>query len=182
MNILRIVGLLARHFWVSFLYLITEIQLALGWRVLIFRHRLHGKLLKWAASVTPFIVILTLSGCATAPKHDYIAPSPVAVVSSVSSAKTAAVALSGYVAPGGEKAFTELTNSLNEAQISVGQYVEKVNDQARQLEAAQNEVVYWQGKQQKALSELLWWRGIALLSILAVVGYIGSKTAWRRTF
>ena len=182
MNILRIVGLLARHFWYSFLYVLTEIQLAIGWKVVIFRHRLHGKLLKWAASVTPFIVILTLSGCATASKHDTIAPSPIAVVSSVSSSAAAAVALGGYVQPGGEKAYTELTNSLNEAQIAVGQYVSKVDEQSRQLEAAQNDVVYWRGKQQKALSELLWWRGIALLSILAVVGYIGIKTAWRFTF
>jgi hypothetical protein len=182
MNILRIAGLLARHFWFSFLYVLTEMQLALGWKVVIFRHRLYGRLLKWAAKVAPFIVILTLTGCASAPKHDYIAPSPVAVVSSVSSAKTAAVALSGYVAPGGEKAFAELTNSLATAQIAVGQYVGKVDEQARQLESAQNDVVYWRGKQQKALSELLWWRGIALASILAVVGYIGVKTAWRFTF
>jgi hypothetical protein len=182
MNILRIAGLLARHFWFSLLYVLTEIQLALGWKVVIFRHWLHEKLLKWAASVTPFIVILTLSGCATAPRHDAIAPSPVAVVSSVSSANTAAVALSGYVAPGGEKAYAELTNSLSAAQIAVGQYVGKVNDQARQLESAQNDVVYWQGKQQKALLELLYWRGIALLSVIAVVGYIGVKTAWRFTF
>jgi hypothetical protein len=182
MNITRIVGLLARHFWFSLLYVVTSIQLALGWQVVIFRHYLHETLLKWAARVTPFLVILTFAGCATAPKHDYIAPSPVAVVSSVSSASTAAVALSGYVAPGGEKAFTELTNSLATAQIAVGQYVSQVNDQARQLESAQNAVVYWRNKQQKALSELLWWRGLALLSVICVVGYIGVKTAWRFTF
>jgi len=182
MNILRIAGLLAQHFWFSFLYVLTSIQLALGWQIVIFRHFLHGKLLKWAASVTPFIVILTISGCATAPKHDYIAPSPIAVVSSVSSSAAAAVALGGYVQPGGEKAYAELTNSLSAAQIAVGQYVGKVDEQARQLIDAQNEVVYWRSKQQKALSELLYWRGLALLSILAVVGYIGVKTAWRFTF
>jgi len=182
MNITRIVGLLARHFWFSLLYVLTSIQLALGWKVVIFRHYLHGTLLKWAARVTPFLVILTFAGCATAPKHDYIAPSPIAVVSSVSSSAAAAVALGGYVQPGGEKAYAELTNSLSEAQIAVGQYVGKVDEQARQLIDAQNVVVYWRSKQQKALSELLWWRGIALLSILAVVGYIGVKTAWRFTF
>lgn len=182
MNITRIIGLLARHFWYSFLYVITEIQLALGWKVVIFRHRLHGCLLKWAAKVTPFLVILTLSGCATAPKHDYIAPSPVAVVSSVSSASTAAVALSGYVALGGEKAYTELTNSLATAQIAVGQYVSKVDEQSRQLEAAQNEIVYWHEKQVKALKELWTWRLIALSVILSVVVYVGAKTAWRFTF
>jgi hypothetical protein len=182
MNILRIAGLLAQHFWYSFLYVLTSIQLALGWQIVIFRHFLHGKLLKWAARVTPFIVILTLSGCATAPKHDYIAPSPIAVVSSVSSSAAAAVALGGYVQPGGEKAYADLTNSLSAAQIAVGQYVGKVDEQARQLIDAQNEVVYWRSKQQKALSELLYWRGLALLSILAVVGYIGVKTAWRFTF
>jgi hypothetical protein len=182
MNILRIAGLLARHFWFSLLYVLTSIQLCLAWKAVIFRHWLHGRLLKWAASVTPFIVILTLSGCATAPKHDAIAPSPIAVVSSVSSSAAAAVALGGYVQPGGEKAYTELTNSLSSAQIAVGQYVSQVNDQARQLESAQNDVVYWRNKQQKALSEILWWRGIALLSVIAVVGYIGAKTAWRFSF
>ena len=182
MNILRIVELLARHFWFSLLYVLTSIQLALGWKAVIFRHYLHGKLLKWATKVTPFLVILTFTGCATASKHDAIAPSPIAVVSSVSSSAAAAVALGGYVQPGGEKVYAELTNSLSEAQIAVGQYVGKVDEQARQLESAQNEAVYWRSKQQKALSELLWWRGIALLSILAVVGYIGVKTAWRFTF
>jgi hypothetical protein len=182
MHITRIVGLLARHFWFSLLYVLTSIQLALGWQIVIFRHRLHEKLLKWAARVTPFIVILTVTGCATAPKHDYIAPSPIAVVSSVSSSAAAAVALGGYVQPGGEKAYADLTNSLSAAQIAVGQYVGKVDEQARQLINAQNEVVYWRSKQQKALSELLYWRGLALLSILAVVGYIGVKTAWRFTF
>jgi hypothetical protein len=182
MNITQIVGLLARHFWFSFLYVLTSIQLGLAWKVVIFRHWLHGKLLKWAASVTPFFVILIFTGCATAPKHDAIAPSPIAVVSSVSSSAAAAVALGGYVQPGGEKAYAELTNSLSAAQIAVGQYVGKVDEQARQLIDAQNEVVYWRSKQQKALSELLYWRGLALLSILAVVGYIGVKTAWRFTF
>ena len=132
--------------------------------------------------IAPLILMVGLSGCATEKKHDYIAPSPVAVVSSVSSARTAATSLGGYVAPGGERAYAELTNSLNEAQISVGQYVSQVNEQSRQLDAAQNEAVYWRMKQQKALAELLWWRGIALASILAVVGYIGIKTAWRFTF
>jgi hypothetical protein len=182
MNILRIVGLLARHFWFSLLYVLTSIQLGLAWKVVIFRHWLHGKLLKLAASVTPFIVILTLSGCATAPKHDAIAPSPIAVVSSVSSSAAAAVALGGYVQPGGEKAYKELTNSLATAQIAVGQYVGQVNDQARQLESAQNEVVYWHDKQIKALKELWTWRLIALSTILCVVTYIGIKTAWRFTF
>jgi glucan phosphoethanolaminetransferase (alkaline phosphatase superfamily) len=182
MNITQIVGLLARHFWFSFLYVLTSIQLGLAWKVVIFRHYLHGKLLKWAARVTPFLVILTFAGCATSPKHDYIAPSPIAVVSSVSSSAAAAVALGGYVQPGGEKAYTELTNSLNEAQIAVGQYVSKVDDQARQLTAAQNEVVYWHDKQIKALKELWTWRLIALSTILCVVTYIGIKTAWRFTF
>jgi hypothetical protein len=182
MNILRIAELLAQHFWFSFLYVLTSIQLALGWQIVIFRHRLHGTLLKWAARVTPFLVILTFTGCATAPKHDYIAPSPIAVVSSVSSSAAAAVALGGYVQPGGEKVYAELTNSLSEAQIAVGQYVGKVDEQARQLEAAQNEVVYWHDKQIKALKELWTWRLIALFAILSVVTYVGIKTAWRFTF
>jgi hypothetical protein len=182
MNITRIVALLARHFWFSLLYVLVSIQLALGWKVVIFRHYLHGTLLKWAARVTPFLVILTFTGCATAPKHDAIAPSPIAVVSSVSSSAAAAVALGGYVQPGGEKAYADLTNSLSAAQIAVGQYVGKVDEQARQLESAQNEVVYWHDKQLKGLKELWTWRLIALFTILGVVTYVGLKTAWRFTF
>jgi len=182
MNILRIVGLLVRHFWVSFLYLLVEIQIAFHWKVMKYSHLLRIKLIELVGTLPPLLILFTLAGCATAPRHDTIAPSPVAVVSSVSSSAAAAVALGGYVQPGGEKAYAALTNSLSETQIAVGQYVSKVDEQSRQLTAAQNEVVYWHEKQVKALKELWTWRLIALFTILGVVTYVGLKTAWRFTF
>lgn len=179
MNILRIAGLLARHFWVSFLYLLVEIQIAFHWKVMKYSHLLRIKLIELVGTLPPLLILFTLVGCATAPQHATIAPSPIAVVCSVSSSAAAAVALGGYVQPGGEKAYTDLTNSLSLAQIAVGQYVSKVDEQSRQLTDAQNEVVYWHQKQINSLKEIWQWRLIALFTVLAVVAYIGIKTAWK---
>ena len=108
---------------------------------------------------------LTTLGCAHQEKASYTAPSVVAV-------KTGVEKVRQYVRPEGQKAVAELSDAITT-------YQKQVDDQSLALAKSQGEVVYWHEKQVKALKELWFWRGIAIISILCVVGYIGIKTAWR---
>jgi len=108
---------------------------------------------------------LTTLGCAHQEKASYTAPSVVAV-------KTGVEKLRQYVRPEGQTAVKELSDAITT-------YQKQVDDQSLALAKAQGEVVYWHDKQIKALKELWFWRGIAIVSILCVVGYVGIKTAWR---
>ena len=111
------------------------------------------------------LCILCVVGCAHQSKVTYTAPSVVPVRASVEKLKP-------LVKPEGQKAVSNL-----ESAITV--YEAQVDQQAKDLAKAQNDVVYWHEKQEKALKELWFWRGIAIVSILCVVGYIGIRTAWR---
>ena len=106
-----------------------------------------------------------LIGCAHNEKASYSAPSVVAV-------KTGVEKLRQYIRPEGQLAVKELSDAITT-------YQKQVDDQSSALAKAQNDVVYWHEKQIKALKELWLWRGIAILSIVCVVGYIGLKTSWR---
>ena len=108
---------------------------------------------------------LTTLGCAHQEKASYTAPSVVAV-------KTGVEKVRQYVRPEGQKAVAELSDAITT-------YQKQVDDQSLALAKSQGEVVYWHEKQVKALKELWFWRGIAIISILCVVGYVGIKTAWR---
>ena len=108
---------------------------------------------------------LCVVGCASHEKTTYTAPSVVAV-------KTDVEKLRQYVRPEGQKAVKELSDAITTYQL-------QVDSQSVALAKAQSEVVYWHDKQVKALKELWFWRGIALISVALVVGYIGIKTAWR---
>lgn len=106
-----------------------------------------------------------LIGCAHKDKPTYTAPSVVAV-------KTGVEKLRQYVRPEGQKAVVELSDAITT-------YQKQVEDQSLALVKAQEEAVYWNAKQVKALKELWIWRGIAIFSITCVVGYIGIKTSWK---
>ena len=108
---------------------------------------------------------IILIGCAHPEKTTYTAPSVVAVRASVEKLKP-------LVKPEGKKEVSNLESAITAYEVQVDQ-------QAKDLAKAQNDVVYWHSKQEKALKELWFWRGIAIVSILCVVGYIGIKTAWR---
>jgi hypothetical protein len=123
-------------------------------------------------------IALLLVGCAHPPKH-YSAPSPAAVVQSLDKAKASASNLKKYVKPEGMDELASLQNHLDGAYKSLLDYSIKVDDLSKQLAKAQDDVVYWHGKQVKALKELWLWRGIAIASVLAVVGWFGLKTSWR---
>ena len=111
------------------------------------------------------IAMLCVVGCAHKEKTTYTAPSIVGVRTSVEKLKP-------LVKPEGQKAVSNLESAITAYEVQVDQ-------QSKDLAKAQNDVVYWHGKQEKALKELWFWRGIAIVSILCVVGYIGIKTAWR---
>jgi len=113
-------------------------------------------------------IALTTLGCAHQEKARYVAPSVVAVRSSIERLKP----LVPLASPEGQKAISNLESAITAYEVQVDQ-------QAQDLSKAQNDVLYFQGKHQKALKELWTWRLIALSGILCVAGYIGLKTTWR---
>jgi len=120
-----------------------------------------------------------LVGCTHKEKQSYFPPSSIPLNQSVAKATSKVSAITPFVKPEGAVALKELSNALFDAQVEVGKYVGQVNEQSRELAKAQNDVVYWHQKQEKALKELWMWRLIALFGILSVVVYIGIKTSWR---
>jgi len=114
-----------------------------------------------------FIVLasMILIGCVHHDKTTYTAPSVVAVKTSVEKVRQ-------HVRPEGQKAVLELSNAIEE-------YHAQVEAQSLALSKSQNLAIYWENKQIKALKELWLWRGIAIFSIVCVVGYIGIKTSWK---
>jgi hypothetical protein len=106
-----------------------------------------------------------LIGCASEEPVKYTPPSVVAVKSGI------------------ERLKPHVTNSAGNAAIkeiitAVEAYEVQVDQQAKDLAKAQNDSVYWREKQVKALKELWWWRGIALIGVACVVFYVGIRTAW----
>jgi len=118
-------------------------------------------------------------GCAHNEKQTYFPPSSIALNQSVAKATSKVAAVTPFVKPEGAVALKELSDALFDAQVQVGKYVGQVNEQSMELAKAQNDVVYWHQKQEKALRELWAWRLLALFAILSVVVYIGIKTSWR---
>ena len=122
---------------------------------------------------------LFLIGCVSNEKQSYFSPSSISLNQSVAKATSKVAAVTPFVKPEGAVALKELSNALFDAQVEVGKYVGQVDEQSRELAKAQNDVVYWHGKQEKALKELWFWRCLALFTILCVVIYIGAKMSWR---
>jgi hypothetical protein len=120
-----------------------------------------------------------LIGCAHNEKQSYFPPSSIPLNQSVAKATSKVAAVTPFVKPEGAVALKELSDALFDAQVQVGKYVGQVNEQSMELAKAQNQVIYWHQKQEKALKELWMWRFIALFGILCVVVYIGAKTSWR---
>jgi hypothetical protein len=77
-----------------------------------------------------------------------------------------------HVRPEGQAAYLDLQKSITDYQV-------QVEKQTALLAKAEADAIYWHEKQVKALRELWMWRGIALISVALVVGYIGIKTSWR---
>jgi cellobiose-specific phosphotransferase system component IIA len=105
-------------------------------------------------------------GCAAPKQERYVAPSAVAVKVGVERLKPHITTSAGNAA-------------IKDVISAIDTYEEQVDKQSQDLSEAQNNIVYWHGKHEKALRELWTWRMIALSAILCVVVYIGLKTAWR---
>jgi hypothetical protein len=108
--------------------------------------------------------MLCVVGCAHHEDH-FTPPSIVAVQRNVAR-------VAPFVLPEGKAAYIDLQKSLSDYQV-------QVEKQTALLAKAEADAIYWHEKQVKALRELWMWRGIALISVALVVGYIGIKTSWR---
>jgi hypothetical protein len=109
---------------------------------------------------------LTTLGCASKEPVKYTPPSVVAVKTGIERLKPHVTTSAGNTA-------------IKDIITAVDAYEVQVDQQAKDLAKAQNDVVYWHEKQIKALKELWTWRLIALSAILCVVVYVGIKTAWK---
>jgi hypothetical protein len=119
------------------------------------------KTLQIIAGCAMFCVV----GCAHHEDTHYTPPSSVEVQRNVAR-------VAPHIRPEGKAAYIDLQKSLADYQV-------QVEKQTALLDKAEKDALYWHEKQVKALKELWIWRGIAIASILAVVGYIGIKTAWK---
>jgi hypothetical protein len=109
--------------------------------------------------------MLCVVGCASNEKTHYTPPSSVQVHRNVAR-------VAPFVRPEGKEAYIDLQKSITD-------YQAQVEKQTALLAKAEADAIYWHEKQVKALRELWLWRGIAIFSIVCVVGYIGIKTSWR---
>lgn len=120
-----------------------------------------------------------LIGCAHNEKQQSFPPSSIPITQSIAKTTSKVAAVTPFVRPEGASALKDLSDSLFATQVELGKYVMQVDEQSRELAKAQNDVVYWHQKQEKALKELWMWRLIALFAVLSVVVYVGVKTAWK---
>jgi hypothetical protein len=109
--------------------------------------------------------MICLVGCAHHEKDHYTPPSSVAVQRDVAR-------IAPHIRPEGQSAYADLQKSITDYQV-------QVEKQTALLAKAEADAIYWREKQVKALRELWMWRGIALISVALVIGYIGIKTSWR---
>lgn len=118
-----------------------------------------------AYKIIALFAIFCVSGCATKHEDHYTPPSSVEVNRNIAR-------VAPHVRPEGKEAYIDLQKSL-------AAYQAQVEKQTSLLAKAEQDAIYWHEKQIKALRELWLWRGIALISVALVVGYIGIKTSWR---
>ena len=106
-----------------------------------------------------------LIGCASKDPVKYTAPSVVAVKTGIERLKPHITTSAGNAA-------------IKDIITAVDAYEAQVDQQSKDLAKAQNDSAYWREKQVKALKELWWWRGMALVGVACVVFYVGIRTAW----
>lgn len=103
-----------------------------------------------------------LIGCASKEKTPYVAPSVVAV-------KTSLERLRPHVTtPEGNAAIKDLS-------VAVDNYEAQVNDQSIALIKSQADTAYWKEKHSKALRQLWFWRGLAALTLASIAGWLALR-------
>jgi len=78
-----------------------------------------------------------------------------------------------------EVALAAALTDVGDYQTKVQEQTLKINEMADALGKKTDEVLYWQGKQSKALKELWIWRSIAAASVMAVGVWLGIKSGWK---
>jgi len=124
-------------------------------------------------------ISILLVGCASQEKHDYFPPSPVEVQRAVQNTKDSAIALRPHITKEGESAYKSLMDSIKSTQDKFLDFQSKVGEQSKELSKAREEANYWHDKQSKALKELWWWRGAALVILATIIVGAGIKTGWK---
>ena len=131
------------------------------------------------AQIIAVFAMLCVVGCAHQDKHDYFPPSSVEVQKAVANTKDRAIALKAHITKEGEADYQALMASIKSSQDTLFDFDAKVGAQAKELSKAKDEANYWHDKQSKALRELWWWRGAALVILATVLVGVGIKTGWR---
>jgi hypothetical protein len=103
----------------------------------------------------------------------------VGVIRAVSGAQSAAARLAPHVTPEGKPALQSLEQALAQAQAEIARYEALVEEQSKARQEAEASALYWQGKQEKALKELWFWRGIALIAAAGALAAVGLRTGWK---
>ncbi len=121
------------------------------------------------------ISLLFLTSCSHAPKQKPLSPSAAGVIRAVAGAQSAAARLAPHVTPEGKQALVSLEESLVLAQAEVSRYEALVNEQSVARQKAEESSLYWQEKHHKALKELWFWRGLALIGAALIAAWVGWK-------
>lgn len=127
----------------------------------------------------PLILATLLSGCAATKHPVYTPPSSIALVKAVQGTKAKVAEVKKYVRPEGAAAVKELEQKVEETELSLSSYVLQVDKLTERLMTSENRVVELEAQHFKDLRIIWRWRLIALGVVVAVVSYIGIKTAWK---
>jgi hypothetical protein len=107
-----------------------------------------------------------LVGCAAKPPPRYVAPSVVAV-------KTSLERLRPHVAsPAGVAAISDLSQAVDTYEAQVG-------EQSIALAKAQEDAAYYRDKHAKALRQLWYWRGLAALTLASLAGWLALRLGYK---
>jgi hypothetical protein len=174
--IVKILGLLARHFLLCLCFWSVEIRI----RLLSF---LSVHVVRWQVRLIRFsglfglIAFALITGCAHKQIPNSYAPSSAPILRAVTAAKASAAALKGHVAtPEGLRTLAELNSSLDSSLTEVAAYSAKVDEVSVALTKAEEAANYWRQKQAKGLRELWMWRGAAALLLGCVAGWFALRS------
>jgi hypothetical protein len=117
---------------------------------------------------------LLVAGCASK-SNDILPPCSSAVVGAFANSRTSAAEVKKYVRPEGAVALKNLEENLFQAQIELGKYVGKADEQSRELFKSQEKAEYWKEKQRKSLKELWFWRALVGLQLAAISVWIAIR-------
>lgn len=117
-------------------------------------------------SLATLALCLATLGCASKPQPRYVAPSVVAVKTSLERLKPHVTSQEG-------------TAAITDLSAAVDTYEAQVDQQSVALAKAQNEVTYWHGKHLKGLKELWFWRGLAALTLASIAGWFAIRMGFR---